>query len=150
MNWNKARDLAVIFSTSFLLTVQYQNCAQSPAVASDEENSTVTVIDDVKADSDISFSTKEVEVDDSASLVVLEGTCPENQDEAILGWAVRMAGDGDDLANGYAQCQAGRFLVELAPPGDFECDTVYEVRARLGFGAEGTADVIRRCGTANP
>lgn len=151
INSPKWRNLGFLAGLSCLILFQYQNCAQAPQGLSNQpelvvdDPSPVTVIDDVKGASALSFSQKQVEIHSATEAVSLVGHCPKEQEGSILAWRVQDSESGRELGRGFAQCIGEQFLVELAPAQELECDQEYQVSARLGLGQPGEVTLLRRC-----
>ena len=151
-NRKKWRDLTIIGFFGCFIIASHQNCAPAPGAigatnSASQRPSNVTVIDDVKADSAVSFAAKEIQLNSQLREVSLQGICSENQQDATLAWEVRKQGadEADVFATGFARCDGGKFQVELAPTQLLECDKAYVVKARLGQGEQGVSVLTRAC-----
>lgn len=150
LNWRKWMNLSVILCLGLVSLVQYQNCAPAPMNAVDGEidSSPVGVINEVKSGQTISFAQKAVELHTQVQSIVLDGICPEGQQDAVLGWKITDSATRSEFARGYATCADGKFHVELAPTQELLCGREYTVAARLGFGTGGEVKLSRRCAPA--
>lgn len=144
--------LGVMAGLSCLMLLQYQNCGQAPqgmastdAALVENPANPVSVIDDVKSASALSFNQKQVEIHTDVQTVSLVGHCPVEQEGAVLAWRIHDAASGQELGRGFANCQNEEFRVELAPTQDLQCDQSYQVTARLGMGEPGEMALVRRC-----
>ncbi|MES2855741.1 MAG: hypothetical protein V4692_07755 [Bdellovibrionota bacterium] len=147
-NWYKWRRLFVFFMIGFVLLMKFQNCAPAPkALAGGPERAEVfpvTTIDDVNLTTGISFPQEKLALKTETEAAEIEGICDITQHGSVLGWRI-FDSSGEEVGRGYAACESGRFLVELAPTQEFICDQPYKVAARLGMGDEGAVEVSRSC-----
>lgn len=154
-NWRKWQSLTILSGLALLMVTQYQNCETSEIAATaassnngeagQEEASPVSVINDVKADAAVSFSTQKLEIHPEVESLIVDGQCSLNQEGALLGWKMRDSESNQEMERGFARCEQGRFQVELKPAQNLDCDHEYKVTARLGYGQEGEVKLERRC-----
>jgi hypothetical protein len=148
-NWFKWRRIGVLFALAVFLIFKFQNCAPPPAAitqAGHGESFPVSTIDDSHLTAAVAFPQTKVELKVDTEAAEIEGVCDLAQHGAILGWRLFDA-NGEEVTRGYSACEAGRFLVELAPTQEFVCDQPYKIAARLGMGDEGAVEVHRSCGS---
>lgn len=127
--------------------MKFQNCAPAPkAMAGDgrAEAFPVTTIDDANLTTGVVFPQEKLALRPETEAAEIEGICDLAQHGSILGWKIFDA-NGSEVGRGYAACESGRFLVELAPTQEFICDQPYKIAARLGMGDEGNVEVSRSC-----
>ncbi len=152
INRKKWRDLSFLGVLTVYMFASHQNCAPSPNLSEKAEadgSQIVGTIDDVRKDAAVSFAMKELQLSNQVREINLEGKCSVNQEGAILGWEVRKQAEAPDegalFATGYARCEGGRFIVELAPTQLLDCNKAYLVKAQLGHGEAGVSVVTRAC-----
>lgn len=148
LNWRKLRGMGSLGAMGFLLLFQYQNCAPSQVQTSANANddSIVTIIDDVNYSAPrVSFGQEKVALvtDDQPTVVI--GTCDSvKQDGSILGWRVHDT-NGDEHERGYAMCEHGQFVVEMAPSSGLQCDQAYQLSASFADGTQAAIEFKRDC-----
>ncbi len=112
------------------------------------ESFPVDTIDDSNLTTGVSFPQAKLELKPETETAEIEGVCDLTQHGAVLGWRI-FDSLGEEVGRGYAACESGRFLVQLAPTQEFICNQPYKVAARLGMGDEGDVEVSRSCGTTD-
>jgi hypothetical protein len=147
-NWYKWRRIAVLMAVAILLVMKFQNCAPAPkvmrAASGKAESFPVSTIDNTNLTTAVSFPQDKLQLKPETEAAQIEGVCDLAQHGAILGWRLYDS-KGEEVSRGYTACEAGRFLVELAPTQEFICDEHYKITARLGMGDEGDVEVSRGC-----
>lgn len=150
-NVEKWRSYTILLSLSFLVMLQYQNCAPNSMQAAqgqgfgDDGSMPVSVIDHVNTDGLLRFNAKAVEIHTDVQAVVLKGVCSSSQNGSVLGWSVNDLEGGYELGRGYSVCQDGQFEIELAPTQQLECGHDYGVSAYIGNGEASELTISRRC-----
>jgi hypothetical protein len=146
-NWQKRRDLAVLFLLFVISVVKFQNCAPANTVSaqssSADESSPVSVIDDTR--SGISFASKVVQVQTSDQTVTIEGDCIITEDGPALVWQVGDASGANVVASGTTLCDQGHFAFDVAPSQVLDCGVAYLVDAGFGQGPTSEITVTRSC-----
>ena len=150
VNWRKWRSLGLILPSCTLMVLSHQNCAPAPmagntlsSVTEAGDFSRVTVINEIKSGSVVSFAHKAIEITPQTESVVLDGVCPAGQEDAVLGWKLSDSQSKAEFARGYARCQNSVFTVELTPTQELICGREYKLAARLGL-SEGAEVIVSR------
>lgn len=148
MNVKKWVNLGTFAFLGAVLMFKYQNCAPPKELEEiarkAEEPLPVSVIDDVKSLTKLSFHESQLELQPDSEVVEAEGACDESQTGARLRWAL-VDGEGNELKMGFASCDSQRFVVDFASAQDLECGRMYQVRAQLGAGQPGELPLVRHC-----
>src|SRR3712207_3552716 len=95
LNWKKFRSLTALGVCGLVTVLSHQNCVAPSEMDSEDqvgigisEPLPVTVIDDVKGDAALRFSSKSLQVHNEAQSAPLTGACSLSQEGAIFGWTV--------------------------------------------------------------
>ena len=163
MRLRNSIQIVIFFLLTVLVLLNYQNCAPLPkgAASADSPSATgdsltpvnngsapVTTIDDVLANSKVSFVKSSLVLDPDANAVDLAGVCSESQDGATLRWDLMLGGDGAILDHGFVGCAKAAFTVSLSNLQNLSCGQLYIVRAQLGPQGAGEVSLVRDCPTA--
>ena len=145
LNGRKLKSMGGLGALGFMMLFQYQNCAPPPhSVKASNDDGIVSTIDDVNLTTGVSFTQTKVRVASSPQPISVDGICQSQQDGAVLGWKVHDSA-GHLRETGYAECAGGKFVVEMSPSNELDCDKSYMLSAQLSSGNVGVVDVRREC-----
>lgn len=141
---NRITLIAVVIALTFFLT-QYQNCAPVKVDQNDKGGPPpISTIDDVNRTTAVSFSEKQIALNDSLEHFDVAGVCDKAQSGAILGWVLEDVA-GNRVQAGRVQCVDGQFQIGLDLLQDLDCNQAHTLVAYLGVGDEGEVIITRRC-----
>ena len=142
----RAMRVTSLMVLGMIVLLQYQNCAPAggSSASSADASTPVSIIDQNNQGFDVSFVQKHVTIQSSAQTVSLDGACSLEQDGAVFQWQLKSA-DASVLGTGSASCQAGKFVVAIAPTQSLDCDQPYQVSAQIGTGQAGEVLLTRKC-----
>jgi hypothetical protein len=153
----KRLSLIAPIALSLVIVVNYQNCAPSKMGAADGAPNTgvnatanssvvladpnapqqVTIIDDIRADTKVSFVQTSALVAPLPSTTSLNGICSQKETGATLRWTLTDDISQEAIGDGFAGCDRGGFQID-APANLMTCGKSYHILAQFGVdpGAE--------------
>ena len=147
-NYRKWMHLVSIMTVSLVLMMKYQNCGSTAAMdIHNAENGLIPnndIIDDSTTTTALTFLEKSIQINNSAVLEA-RGACFEEQNGALLNWALLDSEGGNVLEAGQTGCEAGDFVVGINDLSQMQCGREYLIQARLGLGQAGQVSVMIAC-----
>ena len=153
-NFRKWLSLTTSLLCLTAVAVKFQNCAPGgnsldglpfeSEISRDNSDVPNSIIDESRRSTALSFNQKAISVGDAESDITAQGECFEEQNGALLSWALLDPNDDSVLLVGQTGCQEGVFEVAINNLQDFQCGE-YMIQARLGLGQAGEVALSIDC-----
>jgi hypothetical protein len=133
---------SIVFIFLPILLMGFQNCAPSGINSSTAADGTVHLVDGTNKQ--LQFVTAEVQVQDEAAAVTVDGFCNSTNDGAGLQWSLT-SDSGTILLSGTSACRSGEFVLNLQGLDNVVCGVAQTLVVQTSSGATGSSNFTRRC-----